>query len=243
MPIKYGGAYPLCEKLCLCYAGQAENTLQPSIKHPSVKCRAVKAKRFQMMDKHILYGMRVICAKQAVDNPWIAHRWVVHDILPQKWEAGNGEVPFGYVPLMPLHQHNGQQGADETLYIADIQIDLHHAEAEAYAENLQSSDPAIYIVLRPTDEDDAEAADDAAAEAEMMLVEVSLSPYHIQDVEDCGEDQVMKVPLVGPMAEFVSEFVETYYRPESFIKRKRDKARIDEDMNRGGDKRIKRAYH
>jgi len=188
------------------------------------------------MDRHILYGVRVICEKQPVDNPWIDHRWAVHDLLPQKMQAGDGAFPVGYVPLTPLH--NGAESDDGTqLFMADIQIDMHHAEAEAYAENLQSSDPSIYIVLRPlNDEDEAEH------EAEMMLVEVSLSPYTIQDYEDCGEDQVMKLPLVGPMAELATEFVATFFKPEQFVKRKRDKAMIDEHEIRGGDSRIKKTY-
>ena len=125
----------------------------------------------------------------------------------------------------------------ERFFMADIQIDLHHAEAEAYAENLQSSDPSIYIVLRPSADEDDE--DDAVSE--MMLVEVSLSPYTIQDYEDCGEDQVVKLPLAGPMAELATEFVEPI-SPEKFVKRKRDKARIDELEIRGGDSRVKRTY-
>ena len=189
------------------------------------------------MDRHILYGVRVICEKQPVDNPWIDHRWVIHDLLPQKWQAGDGAVPLGYVPLMPLHNAQADDG-DGTLFMADIQIDLHHAEAEAYAENLQSSDPSIYIVLRPSADEDDE--DDAVSE--MMLVEVSLSPYTIQDYEDCGEDQVVKLPLAGPMAELATEFVETYFNPEKFVKRKRDKARIDDLEIRGGDSRVKRTY-
>jgi hypothetical protein len=187
------------------------------------------------MDKHILYGVRVICEKQPVDNPWIDHRWVIHDLLPQKWQAGDGTAPLGYVQLMPLHNASVSDGKAR-LFMADIQIDMHHAEAEAYAENLQSSDPSIYIVLR------AVAEEEEDTEAEMMIVEVSLSPYTIQDYEDCGEDQVVKLPLVGPMAELVTEFVETYFKPETFVKRKRDKARIDELEIRGGDRRVKRTY-
>ena len=37
---------------------------------------------------------------------------------------------------------------NKNLYVADASIDLHRAEAEGYAENLQSSDHSIYIVLR-----------------------------------------------------------------------------------------------
>ena len=100
------------------------------------------------------------------------------------------------------------------------------------------------MVLRPVDDDADDMDDDegdAAAEglADIMLVEVSLSPYTVQDYEDCGEDQIIKMPLTGRMAEFVETFVETYFKPEKFIKRKRDRAMIDEKENRGGDQRIK----
>lgn len=196
------------------------------------------------MDKHILYGVRVILEKQPVDNPWIDHKWAVHDLLPLTHEAGSGEFPMGYVRLAPMHREHSAEQDGFALYMADTKIDLHHAEAEAYAENMQSSDPAIYVVLRSVDHDADDMDDDegdAAAEglADIMLVEVSLSPYTVQDYEDCGEDQIIKMPLTGRMAEFVETFVETYFKPEKFIKRKRDRAMIDEKENRGGDQRIK----
>lgn len=182
------------------------------------------------MHQHILHGVRVIVEKQPVENLWLDHKWVLHDLLPLEQEAGDGVFPAGYVPLRPMR-------GEMSLFMADVKIDLHHAEAEAYAENIQSSDPSIYIVLRALDDsDDGEVIEDA----EMMVVEVSLSPYTIQDYEDCGEDQIMKVPLAGPMAVLVEDFVETFFKPEEFIKRKRDRARVDEAPNRGGDRRIKR---
>ena len=76
--------------------------------------------------------------------------------------------------------------------------------------------------------------------AEMRLFDVSLSPYNIQDYEDCGEDQIEKLPLQGPIAQFVEAFVEQHFTPEVFVKRKRDKARIDADTQRGGDRRLAR---
>ena len=127
--------------------------------------------------------------------------------------------------------------------MADIRIDLHHAEAEAYAENLQSSDPAIYVVLRRTedvDTDEEEDSDNGQACADVRLFDVSLSPYNIQDYEDCGEDQIEKLPLQGPIAQFVESFVEQHFTPDVFVKRKRDKARIDADTQRGGDARLAR---
>ena len=46
--------------------------------------------------------------------------------------------------------------------------------------------------------------------------------------------------MQGPIAEFVKEFVENHFKPEPFIKRKRDKARIDRDQLGGADPRLRR---
>ena len=189
--------------------------------------------------RHVLYAVRVIVERQPLDNPWISHKWAVHDLIPLDISAGLGALPSGDIILQPLH--SGSSELD--LYMADIRIDLHHAEAEAYAENLQSSDPAIYVVLRRAEDVDTDEEEDSIngqASADVRLFDVSLSPYNIQDYEDCGEDQVEKLPLQGPIAQFVESFVEQHFTPEVFVKRKRDKARIDADTQRGGDARLAR---
>ena len=189
--------------------------------------------------RHVLYAVRVIVERQPLDNPWVSHKWAVHDLIPLDLSAGLGTLPSGDIILQPLHV--GSSELD--LYMADIRIDLHHAEAEAYAENLQSSDPAIYVVLRRTEDVDTDENDDSEAGlacADVRLFDVSLSPYNIQDYEDCGEDQIEKLPLQGPIAQFVESFVEQHFTPEVFVKRKRDKARIDADTQRGGDARLSR---
>jgi hypothetical protein len=122
------------------------------------------------------------------------------------------------------------------LFTAEASLDLHRAEAEAYAENLASSEPAIYAVLRHNEDED----DSGDEDIDIHLAEISLSPYNIQDYEDCGEDQVEKLPLQGPIAEFVKQFVEIHFKPEPFIKRKRDKARVDRDQLGGADPRLRR---
>ena len=189
--------------------------------------------------RHVLYAVRVIVERQPLDNPWVSHKWAVHDLIPLDISAGLGALPSGDIILQPLHADSSELD----LYMADIRIDLHHAEAEAYAENLQSSDPAIYVVLRRTEDVDADEDEDSKngqAFADVRLFDVSLSPYNIQDYEDCGEDQIEKLPLQGPIAQFVEAFVEQHFTPEVFVKRKRDKARIDADTQRGGDARLAR---
>ena len=85
-----------------------------------------------------------------------------------------------------------------------------------------------------------EVDDDRGNDVDVHLAELSLSPYNIQDIEDCGEDQVEKLPLQGPIAEFVQEFVMIHFKPEPFKKRKRDKARVDGNEMGRGDPRLQR---
>ncbi len=187
------------------------------------------AKRILPSDPHVLYAVRLIIERQDVDNVWLSHRWVIHDLIPLDVRAGRGLPPSNNVHFQRLRQSD-ESGGDDRLFTAEASLDLHRAEAEAYAENLASSEPAIYVVLRQNEAEDETGDPDI----DVHLAEISLSPYNIQDIEDCGEDQVAKLVLQGPIESFVREFVENHFKPEPFIKRKRDKANIERGENAAG---------
>ena len=196
--------------------------------------------------KHLLYAVRIIFERIEINNIWETHKWVVNDLIPLDVVSGQGYPPINDVRISPLIKDiKIEDGENKNLYFADASIDLHHAEAEGYAENLQSSDPSIYIVLRDGDltDKDEEETSSSKNKVDIHLAEVSLSPYHIQDYEDCGEDKVEKVPLYGPIAELLNKFVGVHFHPEEFKKRKRDKKNIDENVRRGGDQRLKKKYY
>jgi len=180
-------------------------------------------------DPHVLYAVRLIIERQAMDSIWQSHRWVIHDLVPMAVSAGTGLPPSNNVHFRRLRQSGGAT-VDAALFTAEASLDLHRAEAEAYAENLASSEPAIYAVLRQNEPDD----ENEDPEIDVHLAEISLSPYNIQDIEDCGEDQVEKLALHGPIAQFVRDFVEAHFKPEPFKKRKRDKARLERAENPAG---------
>ena len=186
-------------------------------------------------NRHVLYAVRLIIERQSIDNKWQSHRWVIHDLVPLELSTGDGLPPSNDVHFQRLRQPLGDEAGD-ALFTAEASLDLHRAEAEAYAENLASSEPAIYAVLRHNEDENYSGDDDI----DIHLAEISLSPYNIQDYEDCGEDQVEKLPLQGPIADFVKEFVEIHFNPEPFIKRKSDKARVDRDQLGGADPRLRR---
>jgi hypothetical protein len=192
-------------------------------------------------EKHLLYAVRIILERKEINNLWESHKWVINDLIPLEVSGGLGYPPINDVRIYPLiNEVKKEDGLNKNLYFAEASIDLHHAESEGYAENLQSSDPSVYIVLRDGDLiDEEEKNNEQDDNIDIHLAEVSLSPYHIQDYEDCGEDRVEKIPLYGPIAELLEKFVEFHFHPEEFKKRKRDKKNIDQNVKRGGDARLK----
>jgi len=192
-------------------------------------------------EKHLLYAVRIILERKEINNLWESHKWVINDLIPLEVSGGLGYPPINDVRIYPLiNEVKKEDGLNKNLYFAEASIDLHHAESEGYAENLQSSDPSVYIVLRDGDLiDENEKNNEQDDNIDIHLAEVSLSPYHIQDYEDCGEDKVEKIPLYGPIAELLEKFVEFHFHPEEFKKRKRDKKNIDQNVKRGGDARLK----
>ena len=184
--------------------------------------------------RHVLYGVKIIIERQPMHNIWQSHRWVIHDLVPLNLRAGDGLPPSNDIHFERLRQvKSGKESL--SLFIAEASLDLHGAEAEAYADNLASAEPSIYAVFRKNEDDD----DNSDEEVDIHLAEISLSPYNIQDYEDCGEDQVEKLPLHGPIADFVKDFVDVHFKPEPFIKRKRDKARLERDQMGQADPRLK----
>ena len=174
--------------------------------------------------KHVLMPVRVILKRSKSDNQWIKYNWSVIDVLP-----GSGNNNSMITRILDSDINN-----NEELFKVETEIDLHRAEAEAYVENLVSTDPSIYVILRP------DAPDDTPSEYGIILDSVCLSPYIIQDYEDIGEDQIEKVALKGPIAKFLEDFVKNHFKPVEFKKRQRDKKHITDKVEEGkGDPRVR----
>ena len=176
--------------------------------------------------KHVLMPVRVILERRISDNRWIDYLWSAVEVLP-----GSGDYNSEIKPI--IDSDNDISKDKISIFKVETEIDLHRAEAEAYFENLGSTDPSIYVILRP------DGPDDDPTTYGMSLDSVSLSPYVIQDVEDIGEDQIEKVLLKGPIAQFLEDFVSKHFKPTKFIKRKRDKIFTDLVEDGKGDPRVR----
>ena len=122
-------------------------------------------------NRHVLYGVRLIIEKQLINNAWESHRWVIHDLVPLNLSAGDGYPPSNDIHFEPLRRA-GSGEVKDALFSAEASLDLHRAEAEAYADNLASAEPSIYAVLRKNENDD----EYDAAEIDIHLAEISPHP-------------------------------------------------------------------
>ncbi len=99
-------------------------------------------------------------------------------------------------------------------------LTLHRKETEALRSNLMLPVPELYIVLQEDEDPNAEFPYVAHA--------VTASAYDAQDMMDAGDDIVEKVAMPEPVAAFIQAFVAEHHVEEEFIKRKRDKLKLED---------------
>ena len=142
--------------------------------------------------EHIRLG--VVVERRRVDQPWLTERWRVVDVLPDAPEA----VAAGTV----LAQGDGRQ----RMYAGAVEVELYAGDTGAYRDNLTSSRPAVYVVLRRRGDGYA-------------LHGATVDPGEIEAHADAGDDLIEAVPLPPGLAARIAAFVE---RP--FHKRQRTPA-------------------
>ncbi|MBV7393768.1 MULTISPECIES: DUF3305 domain-containing protein [Roseobacteraceae] len=113
-------------------------------------------------------------------------------------------------------------------HAATYPMELHGADTEAYLHELSAQVPSVYVILREEGEGDCP----------LQVLTVTASPYEAQDYADSGEEIIEKVPMPPALFAMVADFVEAFHEEQVFIKRKRDKKRIDLEQDGVGDPRI-----
>ena len=150
---------------------------------------------------------------------WVPYHWTAQTVLPDA-------PPARWKVLR-------RDGETIEYHAATVTLELHGADTEAYVHGLQADVPSVYVVLRPR-QDTHEDMDDFPLD----VLLVTASPYEAQDYTDSGEEIVEKVPMPSALFAWVDEFVQQFHEEEEFIKRKRDKKRIDLKEDGVGDARI-----
>lgn len=161
-------------------------------------------------------SLGVVVRRSPGATRWATHAWTVSAVLP-----GAGPADWNVLRT---------EGDVVEFHAATRTLTLYASDAEAYAHELQARTPSVYVVLRPN-----EASDDLPWSVDL----VTASPYEAQDYCDSAEELVEKVPMPEGLCAWVAEFVQENYEEEEFIKRRRDKSRVDRSQDGIGDARIR----
>ncbi len=159
------------------------------------------------LDKTTSLKVGVVIAREATDHPWQDHRWRPVDVL-----VGTTEIETGTV----LKRGDGF----EHYFAGAFEIELHRKETPAYIANLENEMPSVFVVATEADEED-----DPSLPYVVRLVTVS--PFEAQDFLDSGEDIVEALPMIDSLAAWLERFVGEHHTEEVFIKRQRDRVRLD----------------
>ncbi len=120
-----------------------------------------------------------------------------------------------------------RQGDTVEYHAATVPLELYRAETEAYLHGIAARAPAVYVVMRKV-----------TGEHPFEVLLVTASPYEAQDYCDSGEDIVEKVPMPPGLLAWVGDFVGRHHQEEEFVKRRRDRAKVDGRQDGIGDPRI-----
>jgi hypothetical protein len=149
----------------------------------------------------------VIVERRKIDHPW------------QEWEWRPVAVFIGAEPQCNWTEISRGDGWTH-YHAATLPIELHRRETEAYVHNLETGTPSVYIVMR--EDEDGETSRPYYIEL------VTASPYDAQDYLDSGEEIVERVPMPEPVLAWVDHFISQHHVEEKFIKRRRDKLKIED---------------
>lgn len=145
---------------------------------------------------------------------WVLHVWKAVAVLPGAGSATWKELR--------------RDGDAVEFHAATLPLELFRTDTEAYLHGLSAKVPAIYVVMRET-----------GGTHPLELVLATASPYEAQDYADTGEELVEKVPMPEGLIAWIRDYVELHHEDEVFIKRRRDKSRIDQKEDGIGDARIR----
>ncbi len=144
-----------------------------------------------------------------------------------KWSWKPVSVLPGAAPAEWRELRN--EGEAVEFHAATVELELHRTEAEAYRVSLTMDPPSVFVVLREAEE----------GPFDVTVHSVTASAYEAQDYLDSGEEIVEPVPMPAGLVAWIREFTDAHFKEEEFIKRKRDKKRIDLSEDGIGDVRIR----
>ena len=157
--------------------------------------------------REVSLPLGIIVEKRKSAHPWADWSWRPVAVFPS---AGDG------APWQPMVEE-----ADCVRYHAGtLPLTLHRKETEALRLNLMLDEPELYVVLAE--------AEDPRSDFPYEPHVVTASSYDAQDYGDAGDYIIEKVAMPEAVAALIQAFVEEHHVEEKFIKRRRDKLKLED---------------
>lgn len=161
---------------------------------------------------HAVMPLGIVIRRAPGVTRWAAWSWKPVAVLP-------GAADASWVELR-------REDEVTDYHAATVPLDLWSSDTESYLASLSARCPSIAVVMRQ----------DGGRWPEVLLA--TASAYESQDYEDSGDDLVELVPMTEGLVAWISDFVRAHHEDEVFVKRKRDRLRIDLVEEGKGDPRI-----
>ncbi len=168
-----------------------------------------------MPQKTLTVPLGIVLRKSPGMTRWAKWVWRAVAVLP-------GAGPANWQELR-------REGDVIEYHAATVPLELHRTDTEAYLTELSTKVPSIYVIMRECDD----------TESGLEVVLATASPFDGQDYADNGEDIVELVPMPPALNALVHEWVNKHHKEEKFVKRRRDKRRIDQIEDGIGDARVR----
>jgi hypothetical protein len=147
----------------------------------------------------------------------------------QDWIWRPVSVILGAPPVGPEWRELLRGETWTQYHAANLSLELHRAETEAYLLNLAQQPPRIYVVLRP-------ATEGAAHPYRPLLI--TASPVEAEGYLASGDEIVEGVPMPAAVIAWLRDFVDRHHVERPFVKRKRG---ADDNRRAGGRMRAERS--
>lgn len=170
-----------------------------------------------MTERSAMLPVGIVVRKQPGVTRWTKWIWRPVGVLPGAEEADWREMR--------------REGEAVEYHAATRMLEVHRAETEAYLVALSNEPPCVYVIMRPSEDPDAEQ--------EVEIFAVTASPFEAQDYCDSGEEIVEAVPMPPALIAWVSAFVERHHIEEEFVKRRRDRVKVEQVEDGKGDARVR----
>ena len=116
-------------------------------------------------------------------------------------------------------------------HAATVPLDLHHTEVEGYRTSLMMTPPSVFVVLNK--------GMNAENEHGIDVHLVTASADRAQEWQDSDEMIAEPVAMPDVILATIRDFCAAHFKDEPFVKRKRDRKRIDLQEDGIGDPRIR----